>query len=241
MRGIGIVWPSPPDQGDIDETRRFMPDSVTLHMVGTKHAVRPEDEDGITLERLLRMPGDRSIEETARELSPFDVQAISYACTSASYVRGVGGDVDISDRIAAATGLPATTTSSASVAALRRLGVRRVSVLSPHIDEMNERLKMFLEGSGLDVLHMRGLNKLGGIEDIPSGDIRRLVLRLVDRPDADGVFVSCTSMRTASIIDSMEDAIGKPVVSALQATVWESLRLAGLWRDTPGLGRLYRA
>ena len=105
---------------------------------------------------------------------------------------------------------------------------------------MNERLKMFLEGSGLDVLHMRGLNKLGGIEDIPPGDIRRLVLRLVDRPDADGVFVSCTSMRTASIIDSLEAAIGKPVVSALQATVWESLRLAGLWRDTPGLGRLYR-
>ena len=105
---------------------------------------------------------------------------------------------------------------------------------------MNERLKMFLEGSGLDVLHMRGLNKLGGIEDIPPDDIRRLVLRLVDRPDADGVFVSCTSMRTASIIDPLEAAIGKPVVSALQATVWETLRLAALWRDTPGLGRLYR-
>ena len=146
MKGIGIVWPSPPDQSDIDETRRFMPDSVTLHMVGTKHAVRPEDEDGITLDRLLRMPGDRNIEETAREISPVDVQAISYACTSASYVRGVGGDVDISDRIAAATGLPATTTASASVAALRghdhglRLGggvapprrTARVGPLAPH-------------------------------------------------------------------------------------------------------------
>ena len=133
MKGIGIVWPSPPHQSDIDETRRFMPDSVTLHMVGTKHAVRPEDEDGITLERLLRMPGDRNIEETAREISPVDVQAISYACTSASYVRGVGGDVDISDRIAAATGLRGhhdVLRLGSGVAPPRRTA--RVDPLTPH-------------------------------------------------------------------------------------------------------------
>ena len=59
--------------------------------------------------------------------------------------------------------------------------MQRVAVLSPHIDELNERLTRFLEGSGLDVVHMRGLNKLRGIEEVPPDDIRNLVLQLVDR------------------------------------------------------------
>ena len=87
---------------------------------------------------------------------------------------------------------------------------------------------------------MRGLNKLSGIEEIPQEDIRQLVLQLVDRPDADGIFISCTGMRTSDILDSMEEGTGKPVVSAMQATVWETLRIAGIPAEVPGVGKLYR-
>ncbi len=237
---IGIVWPGPPTPEDIAETRRFMPPGVGLRMVGTRP---PRDADlsvGITIERLLRMPGDSNIEDAAEELVPMGVASIVYGCTSASYIRGVGGDTDIAGRISNATGLPATTTSGAAVAALRRLGVRRVSVLSPHVDELNERLFRFLGDSGFDVVHLRGLNKLSGIEDIPQDDIRELVLQLVDRPDADGVFISCTGMRTSSILDSLEADTGKPVVSAMQASVWDVLLKAGITPDVAGVGSLYR-
>ena len=239
-KSIGIVWPGPADPEDIEEAERFLPADVKVHMVGPRHQNEPASSRGITLERLLRMPEDSNIEETAKDLNPLEVAAVGYGCTSASYIRGIGGDIDISERITAATGLPATTTSSAAVVALRHLEVRRVSVLSPHIDELNERLSRFLEDSGFEVVHMRGLNKLGGIENIPQEDIRDLVLELVDRPDADGVFISCTGMRTSSIIDSIEKVIDKPVVSAMQATVWETLRIAGLVSEVPGMGRLYR-
>ena len=237
---IGIVWPSLPEPDDIEETQHFMPPGAKFHMVGTRPQSEPTTAGGITLERLLRMPANHNIEEAAEELVPLAAQAVGYGCTSASYIRGVGGDQDISDRMTAATGLPATTTSSAAVEALRHLGVRRVSVLSPHVDELNERLTTFLEGNGLDVVHMRGLNKLSGIEKIPQQDIRDLVLQLVDRPDADGVFISCTGMRTSAILDSMEEGTGKPVVSAMQATVWETLRIAGIAAEIPGVGKLYR-
>ena len=237
---IGIVWPGPPTPEDIAETRRFMPPGVGLHMVGTRP---PRDNDlsvGITIERLLRMPGDSNIEDAAVELLPMDVASIVYGCTSASYIRGVGGDTDIAGRINAVTGLPSTTTSGAAVSALRHLGVRRVSVLSPHVDELNERLHRFLGDSGFEVAHMRGLNKLSGIEYIPQEDIRELVLQLVDRPDADGVFISCTGMRTSSILDGLEAATGKPVVSAMQASVWDVLLKAGLTPDVAGAGSLFR-
>ncbi len=237
---IGIVWPGPPSPEDIAETRRFMPPGVGLHMAGTRP---PSDADlsvGITIERLLRMPGNSNIEDAAEELVPMGVASIVYGCTSASYIRGVGGDTDIADRINAATGLPATTTSGAAVAALRHVGVRSVSVLSPHVDELNERLYRFLSDSSFEVVHLRGLNKLGGIEEIPQDDIRELVLQLVDRPDADGVFISCTGMRTSAILDSLETATGKPIVSAMQATVWDVLLKAGLTPEMSGVGSLFR-
>lgn len=171
---------------------------------------------------------------------PLGTQAIGYGCTSASYVRGVGGDIDICTRITSTTSLPSTTTSTAAVKALDLLGVRRVAVLSPHIDELNKRLDGFLSGSGFEVLHLRGLNKLRGIEEIPQEDIFELVVQLVDLPDADGIFISCTGMRTSNILDRLEDATGKPVVSALQATVWETLRLANIPFEQSGLGSLFR-
>ena len=237
---IGIVWPGPPTPEDIAETRRFMPPGVGLHMVGTRPPAEADLAVGITIERLLRMPGDTNIEDAAEKLVPMGVASIVYGCTSASYIRGVGGDTDIADRINAVTGLPATTTSGAAVAALRHLGVRRVSVLSPHVDELNERLHRFLSDSGFEVVHLRGLNKLSGIEEIPQEDIRELVLQLVNRPDADGIFISCTGMRTSSILDSLETATGKPVVSAMQASVWEVLLKAGITSDVSGVGSLFR-
>lgn len=238
-RGIGIVWPGPVTPADVEETIRFVPAGVLLHMLATANESEPAEPEEITLQRVLRLPGDTNIEEAAKELAPMGVAAIGYGCTSASYVRGVGGDTDIAERIAGATGLPATTTSTASVAALRHLGVSRVAVLSPHIDALNERLRLFLEDSGFGVVGMNGLNMPGGIEQLPPETIRDLVVDDVDRSDADGVFVSCTGMRTASVIDEIERKIGKPVVTALQATVWDLLRLAGVRRVLPAMGRLY--
>ena len=43
-------------------------------------------------------------------------------------------------------------------------------------------------------------------------------------------------MRTSNILSRLEEATGKPVVSALQATIWGTLRLADAPSELPGLG-----
>jgi maleate cis-trans isomerase len=224
---------------DVEETRRFVPAGVLLHMMATAHETDSAEDGGITLKRVLGLAEDASIEEAAKGLAPLGVSAIIYGRTSASYVRGIDGAADIVKRIADATGLPASTTSTAAVAALRHLRIRRVAVLSPHSDALNEKLRLFLESSGFEVVGMRGLNMPGDIELLPPENIRDLVDDEVDRSDTDGVFVSCTSMRTAAVIDEIENKIRKPVVTALQATVWELLRLAGRPGVLPAMGRLY--
>ncbi len=240
-RTIGFLWPGPAVPGDTEEVTCFIPDGVNWHLVGTPPHGPAGAPPAITRELLYAIAENSNIETTATELVPLGVQAIGYGCTSASYVRGVGGDTDICTRISSETSLPSTTTSTAAVKALNQLGVRRVAVLSPHIDELNERLRKFLEGNGLEVVHLRGLNKLRGIENIPQEEIHELVVHLVDRADADGIFISCTGMRTSNVLDRLEDATGKPVVSALQATIWETLRLANAPYEQPGIGSLFRA
>ena len=141
----------------------------------------------------------------------------------------------------AASGVPATTTSTAATAALRELGVRRVAVLSPHVDALNERLRAYLEASGFEVVNMVGLNRRGDIEAIEPTETRDLVASSVDIPTAEAVFISCTGLRTAAIIDDLEAALEKPVVTANQATLWHVAQLAGAPAATPSRGRLLAA
>ena len=116
-----------------------------------------------------------------------------------------------------------------------------MAVLSPHIDEINLRLEHFLEDSGFRVARMVGLNRRGEIDQIPARSISEIVRSDVDHPEAEGVFISCTSMRTASVVDALENAIGKPVVTANQATAWQVLCLAGAAQPMTGLGSLLEA
>ena len=61
-----------------------------------------------------------------------------------------------------------------------------------------------------------------------------------DVPDAEALFVSCTALRTSSIIDELEQRLKKPVVTSNQALVWHSLRLSGYETPVEGYGRLLR-
>jgi maleate isomerase len=63
--------------------------------------------------------------------------------------------------------------------------------------------------------------------------------RAIDGPDVDAVFIPCTAVRTLEAIEPLEAAIGKPVITAIQATIWAVARLAGVDADTPMGGRLW--
>jgi maleate cis-trans isomerase len=53
------------------------------------------------------------------------------------------------------------------------------------------------------------------------------------------VLVPDTAMHTLSIVDKLEAAVGKPVLTANQVTVWKGLDLLGPVPELPGLGALF--
>lgn len=64
-----------------------------------------------------------------------------------------------------------------------------------------------------------------------------LVMRGMDAR-ADALMISCLNTRSHFVIAALEQALGKPVITSTQATLWHALRLAGIADPIPGQGRL---
>jgi maleate cis-trans isomerase len=62
-----------------------------------------------------------------------------------------------------------------------------------------------------------------------------------DHPDAEAVLVPDTALHSVRRLDDLDAALGKPVLTANQVTVWAGLRLAGHTEPRTGLGFLFRA
>lgn len=236
---VGIVWPEPVQDGHRAELERFSGPNLVLDIEPVR--TDPEPEQNITLALVEGLARDPENARAAERLAERGAQAVAYGCTSGSYVLGPAGDAAIIQQIQAASGVPATTTSAAVVEALRALGAQSVAVLSPHIDALNARLCAYLKASGFSVAAMVGLNLSCDIEAVEPAETREIVESQVERPDADAIFISCTGMRTAEIIGDMEASLGKPVVTANQATIWRLARLAGGSTTTPAPGCLLAA
>jgi len=54
------------------------------------------------------------------------------------------------------------------------------------------------------------------------------------------VFLACGNWWTASIVESLERAVGKPVLTTNNMTVWHALKKLGVREGVPGFGRLLR-
>jgi len=60
----------------------------------------------------------------------------------------------------------------------------------------------------------------------------------VNTKDAEAVLILCTGIRSVPILEALENDLGKPVISAIQATFWHCLRLTGIKAEIKGYGKL---
>ena len=61
-----------------------------------------------------------------------------------------------------------------------------------------------------------------------------------DRPEADGIFLSCTNTTQIEAIADIERALGKPVVNSNQAVLWAASGGSGARSAAVDAGRLMR-
>ena len=196
----------------------------------------------IPLAKIVRVAELKAMEQhipevAARILPDDDLDVMAFGCTSGSMVIGP-------DRVAAAVhvakpGLPVTNPVSAALKGLETLGIRRIALLTPYVDEVNAAVEDYVAGQGFDIV-VKGSFKQNGdpqITRVPPEAIFEAGCEL-GKADVDGLFISCTALRCSSVIARLEDAIGKPVVTSNQALAWDCLRLAGYKKPVEGYGRL---
>ena len=99
----------------------------------------------------------------------------------------------------------------------------------------------FLTAGGVDVVAM-GSHGIVTAAEVGTLDADRVVAMVTaaDHPDAEAVLVPDTAMHTLAIVDKLEAAVGKPVLTANQVTVWKGLELLGQVPPLPGLGTSVR-
>lgn len=173
--------------------------------------------------------------------APIDV--LLFGGTSASFLHGNAWDERTTARMECwAPGVRAVTTATACRAALASLGVGPVSLVTPYLDEVHVRCASWLASNGHPIVADANLriSEDRALAEVPLEQVYDMCLA-VDRPEADAVFISCTNFRSVGAIAALEARLGKPVVSAVQASMWYALDIMGVRGARPGYGRLMRS
>ena len=229
---IGLIYPFAGWVMEPEFYRMAPPGVITLTARVTLTAA--------TMDGLADMAQSPDIERVTEGLATAPVQVICFGGTSASFLRGPEWDRSLRERMArVARGIPVTTTSHASVRALRAFGVHRIVFVGPYLDDVTEQGRQFFESSGFKVLNAvgLGLDHDRTISRVPPEEVYHLARRS-DHPGAEAIFISCTAFKTIGVIAALEQDLGKPVVTANQASFWDCLRTAGLGDLITGYGRL---
>ena len=230
---IGVITPAV-GLSAIADFHRIAPEGVAMIL---NPVAEPLTHD--TVEQLTRV-GDYAA-EAAKKFIRARADAIVWNTSTGSLMKGFGYDLELVKKIEAATNIPATTASTAMIAAFKKLGLKRVCLAMPYVDEVNEREKKFIEDNGFQVLRYKGLQILdvADILDVPPSTMYQLA-KQVDLPEADGIFISCAGLSVIDVIEDLEHDLGKPVLATNQVSFWGAFQLAKVREPIHGFGKLLR-
>jgi maleate isomerase len=177
-----------------------------------------------------------------RQLSSVFPDAIAYGCTASSIVQGLAYDAHLRSEIEHDYKTPSTTAAHAILTAAKALGVSTVSIVSPYTKEVDDAEHRYFAGAGLRVVGGACLGITDGfaLAEPEPDTLFDLGVRGFD-PRADGLIMTCLNTRSHTVIDRLEQDLGKPVITSTQATLWHALRLAGIRDRIKGYGRLFDA
>ncbi|HCH23978.1 MAG TPA: arylmalonate decarboxylase [Oceanospirillaceae bacterium] len=213
-----------------DDMRLLLPDEVGCHFT------RAPIPDSITVETLTDLGS--SLGDAARLILPDgSLDVISYACTSGSLV--LGEEQVYAELSKGAPKAQKTCIIASVIKALRAVEAKKIVVVTPYLDSINQMEDDYLQASGFEVLDIQGM-QLEKDSDMIRVSPQFIVdyAQRFDSPDADAVFISCGALRSIEVIDQLEQALGKPVITSNQATAWDTMRMAGVMHQLLGYGQL---
>jgi len=227
---IGMIIPSVNSMTE-PQFNRFAPPGLGVHIARARVA-------GAWKRPLPEMAAE--IAASAQLLSDVAPDLIVFHCTDTSMTQGPQGEGRILDIVREAAGIEAVATSRLVLEALQVLGLKKLVLLTPY--RSNQAVTDYLNATGFVVVDDVALG-LDAHEFARVTPAKWTELALEhDKPEADGIFLSCTNTTQIEAIADIERGLGKPVVNSNQAVLWGCLKRLksriGALAPMPELGSL---
>jgi len=237
MQTVGFLYPGFGAEDDYPYMESLFKGDLRLALIHTSVGVDAHEVDA-----LLDLGSSERLADGAAELQAAAPQSVMWACTSGSFVFGLEGAKAQAQGVQDIINVPTSSTSLAFADAIRHLNFSKVAIAATYPDDVSSRFTTFLQDAGIEVVSLVSHDVETAALAGALSDSEVIDLALSNNPpEAEVVLLPDTAMHTARIIPDLEKALGKPVLTANQVTLWQALRLANITPPSmPELGTLFR-
>lgn len=238
---IGFIAPCPAET-QVYDFYQMAPAGVSVTVVTL--SVQKIDEKN--LEHAVSDPLERAIKDAAGE----EVDFIVVGGEPMVFLKGYGSEKTLNDRARKITPIPFTHNLPCVVEALRHLKARKIALATPYSvkgaegqDVTLDKWSSYIRGAGFDLVGFKTLAQPSNlaISRLPTHASYRLARDVYEasseKPDA--IYIPCARWQAIANIARIEDDLGVPVVTSVQAWVWKALREVGVREVRPGYGQLF--
>ncbi len=223
---IGMIVPSSNIAFETELARLSIPASTAVfHMTRlkvTSISLQAGDTDQFALGPIL---------DAASLLADARVNGCVWAGTAGSWL-GLEHDLAISAALTKKTGIPATTSTLALMAACQFLNVNRIILVTPYLANVVNQICTIYSLQGMEVIAERHLDISDNYQfGLVSKETIVSLICEANTLGADGVVVACTNLHGASSAPQLRSRLGIPVIDSVAATIWHSIEMLN-----PGYG-----
>ena len=209
---VGLIVPSSNTVIEVDFYRR-LPPTATLHTARMYlEETTPEVEAAML---------DDFLPTAISDLRSARPDVMVFGCTSAGALRGNDYEAQLISRIAGETGAQTFSVAASVRHTIRAAGGRRVGVITPYVDSLNQKIRESLEDDGLEVaaIHGLGITENFAIAEVEPERIAAFASECFAGSDIDLLFASCTNFRAIDAREEIHAALGVPVVTSNHAAL----------------------
>jgi maleate isomerase len=187
------------------------------------------------------------VDDTTELLAEGPIDAIIYGFTSSSYLFGPDADAALKERLERkSAGAAVVVPCVAAVKALRQCEASRLALINPpwFLKETDALGAKYFQAQGLEVVYHAPAELEFG--ELPSGQVAINSEQLYEWvrthvPDnADAVYIGGNGFKAIGTIESLETALGRPVLTANQVALWQALELVGIKDSVAKYGQLLK-
>lgn len=228
---VGMIKPTM-RPGSLEELIRILPDGIGVIPMFLDH------RQGTTKEF------DRSIKNydpLVARLAELKVDLIHPEGAPPFMVLGYKGEAKLIKEWEKKHKIPVFTSGTNHIRALKALKIKRFVGCSYFTGPINKTFGDYFVDAGFDVLGMEGIDvpftEVGSLSsEVVYAHVKKAFLK--HKKDAQGIYLLGSGWRVLSIIDTLEQDLGVPVIHPVPARCWEIQHRLSVNQPVTGYGRL---